>query len=381
MTSEYHLFIIWKKATKHYDDIIDYLGKKFEIVEVTKFHWTKKNSFNNLCRFYGNNILTMIYKQLHCGSSPFIMIVVRDSSPLYQERKTLHGAETVNTRIFDTKIKLRKLTGGGHKVHGTNSPEEFAHDYFLLTGKDPETIGEATKWDGKIKNSHQDLAGANGWESMEQFLCALNNSVEYVILRNYDNLPSDYTFNGHNDIDILCKNKRYLRLATNAKRVHRYLNRVLHIIKISGEKIPFDFRSVGDGYYCRDWGENILTNRIKHENGFFIPEKKDYFYSLLYHALVHKYKVSEDYKFKLNSLKNSLDTDINIDLLEEVNMSSVLDEFMKADNYTYVECDDQTVHFNHLYTGRKPSGLVRRALIPVYRKIKEVSKNILWAKN
>ena len=57
----------------------------------------------------------------HCGNGKFLLIIVKDKNPIYQERNTSKGPKIVNTNLFDKKEEYRNLLGGGHKVHATNN--------------------------------------------------------------------------------------------------------------------------------------------------------------------------------------------------------------------------------------------------------------------
>ena len=46
----------------------------------------------------------------------------------------------------------------------------------------------------------------------------------------------------------------------------------------------------------------MLDNRRQSKFGFYVLESDDYFYSLCYHALFHKRKLSEEYRKKLSNM-------------------------------------------------------------------------------
>ena len=116
----------------------------------------------------------------------------------------------------------------------------------------------------------------------------MNETLPYVVLRNFEKLPNEYISNEHGDIDLLVKDLNQTIYKTNAIKVHKDANRVHYKINIAGKYVYFDFRCVGDNYYDENWQINILKNRIKSAGGFYIPSNEDHFYSLIYHALIHK---------------------------------------------------------------------------------------------
>lgn len=138
------------------------------------------------------------------------------------------------------------------------------------------------------------------WSNLDEFFNYINNKVEYVILRNWEDYSSINLLNNGDDIDILCRDKTDFINAVGAVPLHHAHNRGNFYINIGAQKIRIDIRYVGDGYYCRKWEEEILKNRTLDMKGFYIPNSEDYMYSLLYHALVQKPKLSLLYYQKLN---------------------------------------------------------------------------------
>ena len=89
--------------------------------------------------------------------------------------------------MFDKKTYYRELTGGGHRVHATNSEIETNHDLTLLLGKSiNDFVKENNSWDGNEINLQNDLFGANGWNDAKEMFYALNNCINYALLRNYE---------------------------------------------------------------------------------------------------------------------------------------------------------------------------------------------------
>ena len=134
MTPEIHLFIIWEKGRVKEKQILTDMLSRFNVLHIEEICWSDALFSRNLTRFYGENLPSSSEKIVHCGSGPFLLIVVKDESPLYKYRKTTKGTQEVNVNIFDAKELYRYWTGGGHKIHATNSQKEVNHDLTLLTG-------------------------------------------------------------------------------------------------------------------------------------------------------------------------------------------------------------------------------------------------------
>lgn len=138
------------------------------------------------------------------------------------------------------------------------------------------------------------------WSNLDEFFDYINEKSEYVILRNWEDYSSANLLNSEDDIDILCRDKTDFIKAAGTVSLHHAHNRGNYYINIGTRKIRIDIRYIGDGYYCRKWEEKILKNRILDAKGFYVPNPDDYMYSLLYHTLVQKPKLSFLYYEKLN---------------------------------------------------------------------------------
>lgn len=357
---ELHLAIIWQKARYKEKEIIKYISNKFKLVEQYEISWNKKNFAKSLTSFYGTNLPPNSKKEIHCGNGKFLVLTFYDTSPNYEFVETSKGIENVNINIFSMKQLFREWTGGGHKIHTTNSTEETNHDLIMLFGisyvdylrlicsEDKQTNKEKKV----IKNVLNNAVGVDGWESLEKFFYVLNETLQYVVLRNFEKLPNEYIDKEHGDIDILVKDLKQIIYKTNAIKVHQDTYRVHYKIKIAGKYVFFDFRYVGDNYYDENWQINILKDRTKSLGGFYIPSDKDYFYSLIYHALIHKKNISDDYPLKIKNIFKKLinfnEKDCNFD-----SYLKLLEKFLISEGYIFIEPKDKSVYFDKKYISYK----------------------------
>lgn len=129
------------------------------------------------------------------------------------------------------------------------------------------------------------------WNSLEELFERLNR-VEYVMLRNYENLQAEIA--GGGDIDILCADKEQaVNLICAYPRVQGR-EAFNYYTVVADEKIPIDIREVGDGYYDEAWESSMLQNRVKNAD-YYMMDDENYKYSLLYHALLHKAAIADKY--------------------------------------------------------------------------------------
>lgn len=94
----------------------------------------------------------------------------------------------------------------------------------------------------------------------------------YVVQRNWENLPYDYEVAGHQDLDLFATDE-------DKKKIEKILEKY--------PEIPCDVRSPEDDYYPHDL--NVLLLESRHGmGGVWIPSPLAGFLALYYHNLVHK---------------------------------------------------------------------------------------------
>lgn len=356
---EIHLFIIWQNALNKREEILKDIEKSFKILKIYQIGWSKEKFSENLSRFYGTSLPAGCGKEQHCGNGPFLLIIVKDEIPKYEARPTSKGEKIVNVNMFDKKTYYRELTGGGHKIHATNNPEETNHDITLLLDKCIDDFKKETKISQEIEQIQKDLFGANGFEDVSQMFYALNNCTNYAILRNYETLPEEIYVNKHNDIDVICTSLLDCAYVLNAKKVFAEDYRVHYVTKVGENDAFFDLRHVGDGYYCEELEQALLKNKIYNPKGFYTISDEEYFYTLLYHAMLHKKEFAEDYKSRLSQMKQDTVTNVE-DYLD------ILQKWLIKNEYFITIPEDVSVQFNR-ENAKKFSKLI-------YRREEELDK-------
>ena len=131
---ELHLLILWPKARRAAPRILADIARHVEIVwqGELQFEGDPKLAYR---RFYGPALPDAQRKLDTCGAGPFLVVVVRDPSPRYGiSGDSGRKPANCNLTLLDMKLRYRKWTGRGHRVHGTLSPDEFARDIAILTG-------------------------------------------------------------------------------------------------------------------------------------------------------------------------------------------------------------------------------------------------------
>lgn len=333
----WHLFVIWNNSLYKKNEILMDIEKKFLIREAFEISWSPDLFENNLRRFYGANLPNPKEKTQQCGYGPFSVFLVIDPHPRYGKRGTNYGKQLVNTNIFDSKMQYRKWLGGGFPVHGSTTEKETNHDLTLLLGKNLNDVIKTlpTTWNNQIRKLNRDLTGCNGWENISELFYVLNATTNYVILRNFESFP-DSLSEEHKDIDILTDDLWQIPYIVNKKIRSDDEDGPSSYVKIMNRKIKLDFRYPGDYYYDEGWEKEILKRRVLSNHGFYIPDPENHFYTLLYHMLIHKGKVTQDYLKRLEGLSYTLKLEVGkLSLNDFVSLKQILDNFMRKKGYRY----------------------------------------------
>lgn len=182
------------------------------------------------------------------------------------------------------------------------------------------------------------------WNSLDDALAALDSKTRYLILRNFEELSNKKCYmDGHDDIDFLVED---IWEARRALHVHNGINwnSPNHFsITINDKNIKVGLRYLGDNYYDKKWERYMLDNRQMNNSGFYIMEEESYFYSLLYHSLLQKHELSNDYRERLYKMGLKL----NIQLSDEVRYNKVLFNYLYEHDYKVPYPNDPSVVVNY----------------------------------
>ena len=350
---ELHLLIVWNSARGKQQEILSYIEANFQLLDKYPITWDKASFSKNISRFYGKKLPPKSSKVKECGNGEFLLITFVDNDPKHDFVETTRGSEIVNLNVFKMKMRFRELTGGGSKIHATNSPGETRQDLALLLGVSYDDYVQLSDKDlakhhSKF-SSKKGLVGFDGWDSLEHFFYIMNSCINYVVLRNYEVLPYEYYAESHGDIDFLVEDFDAAVTISNASKIGDDQARVYHTIGINGTDIFVDFRYLGDNYYAKNWQESILRSRVYDSKGFYHPDATNYYYSLVYHVLVHKKDIAEDYPLKLEKARKGLfksETDVSVDFDSHY---SALNKYLVKNQYNYQKPTDRSVYFDSRY--------------------------------
>jgi hypothetical protein len=309
------------------------------------------------------------------GFDRLLLVTAVDTATRHEPRTSASS----KTAFGDATREFRAWTAAPASVHGS-AATAAARDLMLLLGTDPQTHLEQNPqpWDGRTEEVQRDLSGARGWATPTELFHALNHTVRYVVLRNFEQLPHCLHVGSHEDVDMLTGDYSEAIRVMNARPNVRCLPRWggPHWVNISGEDMWFDVRFVGDRYYDPQWAADILERRVWNENGFYAPNPEDYFETLAYHAVVHKREFAADYRPRLAGMAAALGRPgwEASGLGDPARMKALLDDILRRRGYRYYRPRDVNVFYNFSATGhrlphlrRKLAGFARKALRVAYR--------------
>lgn len=305
-----HVFVLWEKSAEHWAAIRRDLEASFTLLHVAHVSWTPQLVDDNFLRLYGMAPTgptaggSVSKRSQTVGGGPFMLLVVEDPVPVYVYDRTFSKkVELVNRNVAQAKARYRALTGGGFKVHSSNSLGEFFRDGTLLLGaaKVQELLTRREAWCGDALPLSADLAGAAGWPSLQALFEHLQRSCLYAVLRNFEPLP-DRLPDGDADLDLLCRDAADLAAVANAQIIVQAGGKFACQTQVAGQALQLDVRVVGDGYYDDRWQLRMLQAAQPQGGRVMVLSPDDHFFSLLYHAKVHKRSVSEAYRHRLPAL-------------------------------------------------------------------------------
>jgi hypothetical protein len=168
-----YVFVLWSAARAEEERILADLAERFEVLDVVEVTWSPDERFSrSLTRMYGDALPPGSDKEVHCGTGPFLAVVVRDSGPRFRPRHAGGKRKLVNSRVYDARLRYREWTGGGYRVHASDSVLETDRNLVLLFGEGVEEFAARPPRAG-VRAHAADPVGTSGWNSVDQLLRAL----------------------------------------------------------------------------------------------------------------------------------------------------------------------------------------------------------------
>ena len=321
---EQHILIDWINSYSY--EVIEKLliDNDLILIKIKEHSILQNKVHDTMCQFY-NLKKYQWSKNDPRGKERFTIYLIKDKSPIYKERNTSKGIRKVNVKMYDLKNSLRaSINGKNYFIHGTDNIQE-------------------TKDNLRTLSLFEELYVRKSFDNIETVFNTLNQftNFKWLILRNFEKLPHNIYLKNHGDIDLLVDDFFMVKSILDSEAIsinNRYEDggkRVLQSVLINKEEVLFDFRYLGDNYYHLNWEKDLLKKRKKYKM-FYIPDEINYKYSILYHAIVHKTIILENYK---SILKLFFKTNNRILLKKK------LENFMELYGYTYVKPESSVGYF------------------------------------
>ena len=341
---EKHLIILWPNCNSVRTELENAISKNLKVLLMAFGEWNESNAEVNYSRFYQQNLFGNNDIISHKGTGLFHIYVVLDPLPTYNFQKTTRGYEFINTNIFKLKSELRELTLGGHQIHATNSQDEFRCDVAMLWGID---VLEVPDFEQHVPKKITGTFGIEGFTDINEVFILLNCCTDYLVLRNYEEIL-ELENSEHPDIDLLVSDVEQARLVLNAEPVFPENYRVHFKNVVNRRDVFWDLRFPADGYMDLDWAVELKKARTElvmdqMNTTIFGLVGLDYYFSLAYHALIHKKEVSHDYFSKLSNLRRS---DLHSTITTTETLLNDVAQYLAERNFKVSRPIDSSVFFN-----------------------------------
>lgn len=162
---EVHVFVLWSEARRQERQILADIRAHFRVLGTIEVTWTQGQVFaGSLTRMYGESLPPGSDKERHCGAGPFLTVVVEDARPRYRLRRTSRGVRLVNAAVFDARARYREWTGGGYRVHASDSPAEAERNLALIVGAGASEFRRSASA-ADVRREASDAVGTHGWST------------------------------------------------------------------------------------------------------------------------------------------------------------------------------------------------------------------------
>ena len=346
--SEIHLFVIWSEGRYAEGEILKDINSKFEVIQTFSITWSPYMVNRNFTRFYDTKLPQNSQKEIYAGAGEFRLIVIMDNNPKYDYRQTSKGKFLVNVNMFDSKEKYRQITGGGHKIHGTNDKSELKHDLVLLLGLSvKDFMAKYYKPNVPIIEVFlsQDLPGTIGWKSFDELFYVLNECDDYVVLRNSENISKEYFELNEGDVDILVKDRnRCLYLLGDLSCIDLEINTDSKV-SIDNKVILFELYEAGHNLFENNYEQYLFDNRALKGNMYCLPKELE-FYTLIYHAIVFHKNLSNKHNHRISKLIKVQSNFQNLEVNQD-SLAKIIKTFFKKNGFAFIPPNDSAIFFNY----------------------------------
>ena len=331
-SNDLRTLLIWKKKYQNFIENKINANKHIKIIDKIKikknFYKEKfKNRIFWVDQFYNKDVS----KKSEKLKDDIFVYIIQSIDPKFKSKKMIFIKEKriVDDKIFEFKKNVRNKKFG--IVHIADNFEEAKRNAIFLSksNKDyPAKYFINTQFNYKNKN---------------EFFDKLNSykKLKYLVLRDgmhvnddLDILTNDfYLFKRVSDChSYKLKNLKFI--SNFGDPVEENGIKVSNYIMIKNKKIYLDIRYIGDNYYDINWEKKIINKRKPFLN-YYIPDKENKIYSLIYHIVYHKGYIDKKY---ISLLKKIFKSETNFFMIKKK-----INQYLTKKNYRITRPNDFTI--------------------------------------
>ena len=331
-SNDLRTLLIWKKKYQNFIENKINANKHIKIIDKIKikknFYKEKfKNRIFWVDQFYNKDVS----KKSEKLKDDIFVYIIQSIDPKFKSKKMIFSKEKriVDDKIFEFKKNVRNKKFG--IVHIADNFEEAKRNAIFLSksNKDyPAKYFTNTQFNYKNKN---------------EFFDKLNNykKLKYLVLRDgmhvnddLDILTNDfYLFKRVSDChSYKLKNLKFI--SNFGDPVEENGIKVSNYIMIKDKKIYLDIRYIGDNYYDINWEKKIINKRKSFLN-YYIPDKENKIYSLIYHIVYHKGYIDRKY---INIIKKTFKYENDFFMIKKK-----INQYLTKKNYRITRPNDFTI--------------------------------------
>lgn len=183
MNNQY-IFIIWNRALFCKNKILNDIKKSFIVKKMFYINWDRNEFKNNLKKLYGNKCNDLKQKSFLVGKDKFLVVIVEDKEPKFEDRLQQNVLVKVNSNIYDKKWLYRKWTAGNFRIHASVSEEETIHDLSILLGNNYEEIINKISDEEVLNiNAYDYIEDNSVYDNKTNLFNLVKNEIKYLYLK------------------------------------------------------------------------------------------------------------------------------------------------------------------------------------------------------
>ena len=314
--------ILWNPSIKLWDDILKQIPN---ITEKKEFFIKKENLKNFILDIYKYDIrcdhdvvLPIKINALSKYNTKHLAVKINIENPVYVNK--------ICQNVVDLKNKIRKK----FNIKTPEGPQGLIH--ICDDNEQSKCVWKkcVNYWNYAGYFNIGNIDNFNSNKVIEVVLNKLEQEqINFLILRGSEELEFKTPLLDNNeDIDIL------IAKCGDINNVFGYShNIIIENGKGNYVRIKLDDRYVGDNYYDEKWQIDMLNSKVK-KNFYYVLDKKNNYYSTLYHCLLHKGYINNKYLNLFNTYENEVLSINNPNILKRY---YILLKFMFENEYKFTD--------------------------------------------